>query len=412
MITLDDYKIIARARTVQRLDLLRVKNNDEGLKTIATIPTLEEVAIGGEEVTDAGIRATAQCKSLDVVTLFGTKKVTDAGVKELASLPKLKWLHLRFMTMDGSALAAFSGSKTLQTVLLDHVDGLTDDGIKHLAKLPNLNELKIGRGFAETKYTTAGLRAIVDARLPVKFEFDNHFLDDDLFESLIAKGWLYGPERATDNKKERKPSSPLEVTFIELTRSKVTDRGFQAVLNCTNVEALWLGHTAIGDGSLKKLTSFKKLEKLAVQKTKVSGVGLEALAGLPLKYIATEECVLTEESFKAFGTMGSLEELQLVDAKMDADWLKHIAKLPRLRWLDLMGTTFDDSAARQIARIQTLEHVNAKHTKLSDRGLQTLLTLPKLKTLSLDWTQVTNEAYQKAKKAHPQVGLFHHSSSD
>jgi len=43
---------------------------------------------------------------------------------------------------------------------------------RNIAKLPALDELKIGSGFGEKKLTADGLRAIVEARVPAKFEFD------------------------------------------------------------------------------------------------------------------------------------------------------------------------------------------------------------------------------------------------
>jgi hypothetical protein len=72
--------------------------------------------------------------------------------------------------------------------------------------------------------------------------------------------------------------------------------------------------------------------------------GLEVVAGLPIKHLAMQGCTLTEDSFKAFGKMTALEELWLSDVKMKADWLKHIAKLPKLKDLNLMSADFDDAA--------------------------------------------------------------------
>src|SRR5207248_4735475 len=138
----------------------------------AAIPQLEGIIVSGEDVTDAGVKALAGCKSLDNVALFGTKKVTDAGVKELAALPKLQALYLAFMPLTGSCFEAFAGSKTLTSLTLDYVEGFTDDGARHVAKLTNLTELKITGGFAERPLTAAGIKAIVDAHLPAKFEFD------------------------------------------------------------------------------------------------------------------------------------------------------------------------------------------------------------------------------------------------
>src|SRR5207253_5679619 len=125
---------------------------DSYLKPIIGIRQMEAIILGGDDVTDAGMKTLAQCQSLDSVTLM-TKKVSDAGVKELAALPKLQTLYLMGMTLTGSAFEAFAGSKTLETVTLELVDGFTDDGARQLAKVPNLKELKLGSSFGEKKLT-------------------------------------------------------------------------------------------------------------------------------------------------------------------------------------------------------------------------------------------------------------------
>jgi hypothetical protein len=403
VLTADDYKMIAKSKTVQELNVRKVKNTDDGLKAIAGIPQLEGIILGGDDVTDAGVKALAQCKSLERVTLV-TKKVTDAGVKELAALPKLRALYLGFMTITGSAFEAFAGSKTLEFITLEYVDGINDEGVKHLAKLPNLNELKIGKGFGEQMLTTEGIKAMVDIRVPAKFEFDRKLIDDSLFESLVSKGWLYGP--TPKGASEKKPATPEDVKYIVLDDAKVTDKGLKSVLNCTNITSLHLQRTAVTDETLKNLFGFKKLNYLALEKTKVTGAGLDAISALPIKHIAMQECELSEDAFKAFGKMTALEELWLSDAKMKAEWLKHIATLAKLRDLNLMRADFDDAAVAHVAKLPELQSLTLNNTKLGDAGFLDLLKLPKLKFLYVDGTKVTKEVYQKAKKEHPKLSLY------
>jgi hypothetical protein len=403
-LTADDYKMIARSKTAQVLDLRFAKTTDDGLKTVSAIPQLEGIIVGGDDVTDAGVKALAGSRSLDNVSLF-TKKVTDAGVKALAALPNLRALYLGFMTLDGSAFEAFAGSKTLQSVTLEYVDGFTDEGAKNLAKLPNLNELKIGGGFGERKLTTAGIRAIVDAHVPARFDFDKKLLDDDLFEVLVARGWLYGPAPPSALG-EKKPATPAEVKYLVLSDSKVTDKGLRAVLNCTNVNSLYLNGTGVTDETLKKMSGFKDLQYLALGHTKVTAAGIGAVSGLPIKHVAMEGCELSEDAFKEFGKMAALEELWLPDAKMKADWLKHIARLPKLRDLNLMRADFDDAAVKHVTTLPSLASLTLNDTNLGDTGFQELLKMPKLQSLYVDSTKVTKEVYQKAKKENPKRFLY------
>ena len=404
-ISADDYKMIARSKTVQMLDLRKVKNNDEGIKAVAGIPQLQAIMIDGDDVTNAGIAALAKCRSLETVMLL-TKNINDAGLKELAALPKLRWLYCSFMNLDGSAFAAFAGSKTLESVTLEYVDGFTDDGAKHLAKLSKLNELKIRAGFGEKKLTTAGIKAIAAERVPARFEFDRSLLDDSLFEMLVAKGWLYGP--TPSGVSEKKPATPLEVSFINLEGSQVTDKGFQAVLNCTNAKSLYLRRSGVTDETFKKLTTFKKLEYISLEKSKVTAAGLDAISDLPIRHIAMEDSELSEDCFKAFGKMTRLEELWLGESKMQADWLRHIAGLSKLKDLNLRHADFDDAATSHLAGLKSLQSLTLNDTRLGDAGFLELLKLPKLKSLFVDGTRVTKEVYKKAKREHPGITMYHY----
>jgi hypothetical protein len=404
-LTGDDYKMIAKSKALQVLDLSKTECTDDGLKTVASIPQMEGIIVNGEQVTDAGVKALAQSKSLDNVMLMSTKKVTDAGIKALAALPKLQSLYLSFFSLTGSAFEAFAGSPTLTSVTLEYIDGFTDEGAKHLAKLPNLNELKIGGGFGEQKLTSAGIKAIVASRVPARFEFDKKLIDDDLLQALVAKGWF----PMTVSAGQKPPSTPADVRSISLDDSKVTDKGFAVLLNCTNADSLFLRHSGITDETLKKLGGFKKLDYLSLEKTKVGAAGLEAIAALPIKHIAMEGCELTEDAFKAFGKMPTLEELWLSNAKMKADWLKHIAKLPKLKELNLMSADFDDAAAKNLASLSSLQSLTVSNTSLGDAGFQELLKLPNLASLNVDGTKVSKDVYQKAKKDHPKIRLYFYS---
>ncbi len=397
-----DFAMIARSKSAQVVDLMKVKNTDDAaLKVIAAMPRIEGVAVKSEVVTDAGIKALAGCKTLDFVTLFGTKKVTDAGVKELAALPKLKTLHLSFFALDGSAFAAFAGSPTLESVTLDYIDGFTDDGARNLAKLPKLNELKLGSG---KQLTAAGIKAVVDARLPAKFEFDKKLIDDALFASLVAKGWLYGP--SPPGTKSPKPATAADVKSINLEGSSVTDEGFKAVRDCTNATHLFLGRTGVTDETLKAAAAFSRLNYLALEKSKVTAAGLDAVAGLPLKHVAVEGSELSEGMFRAFGKMAALEELWLSDSKMTPDWVKHLSGLSKLKELNLRQAAFDDAAAKHVAGLPALENLTLNGTNLGDAGFAELLKLPKLKSLYVDYTKVSKDVYKRAKKDHPKLTLY------
>ncbi len=405
-ITDEDVKMMGRSKTLQVVDLSGGKTTDDTLKAVAALPRLQGILVKGEGVTDVGIKALAQSKSLDTVGLVQTKNVTGDGVKELAALPKLQMLALTFMPLNDAALEALGGTKTLESLTLEYVDGITDAGVARLAGLPNLNVLKIGTGFGESKLTSAGIKAIAAVRVPAKFEFNKKLIDDDLLELLVAKGWLYGP--TPPGTKEKRPATAEEVKSIVLDDSKVTDRGMRAVLPCTNVTSLHLQKTGLTDETLKKMVGFKKLDYLALDGTKVTAAGLDAISGLPLKHLSVQECELSEDAFRAFGKMTALEELWLAQTKMKAEWLEHVSALPKLKELNLRSADFNDAAVKCVTSLPNLENLTLNNTSLGDAGFQELLKMPKLRNLSVDGTKISKEVYQQAKKDHPKLSLYYY----
>ena len=105
----------------------------------------------------------------------------------------------------------------------------------------------------------------------------------------------------------------------------MTDKGFERLLPCVNIQSLHIDKTAIGDETLKKLGGFKKLSYLSLEKTNVTAAGLEAIASLPIKHLGLQSCDLTEAAFQAIGKMTYLEELWLEGAKVKGEWLQHIS---------------------------------------------------------------------------------------
>jgi Leucine-rich repeat (LRR) protein len=398
-LTADDCKMIARSKTAQWVNLRNTDVTDDGLKVIAGAPELKVVALEGSIVTDAGMKALAGCKKLESVNLYLTDKVTDAGVKELAALPKLRSLFFYGLKLNGTGLAAFAGSKTLESVDLGVEGNLTDEGVKTLAELPNLKNLSLGHG-----YGTDAVKAIVAKRLPAKFVFNPSVIDDELFETLVAKGWLYNP-KPRGQFEEPLPASPGEVADLWLDGTRITDKGFRAVLDCTNAKSVHAGGTGITDETLKKLSAFTQLRYLTLNKTKVTAAGLQALAGLPLDHLALEGCELSEDELKVIGKMSGLKELELAETKPDPAWLKHLSGLRELNDLNLRSARFNDAAVKYVTTLPKLEKLALHRTDLTDVGFQELVKLPTLKELWVDDTKVTKEVFRKAKKEHPKLSL-------
>ena len=120
------------------LDLEGTSCNDDDLKAIVALKSLQNLSINGTDVTDAGAATLAQSQSLAELVLYDTK-ITDKGMAELAKLPKLRLLSLFRLPLTDATLVA-------------------------LEKAPELNQLWLG----ENKFTLAGIAKFKAARPKVK----------------------------------------------------------------------------------------------------------------------------------------------------------------------------------------------------------------------------------------------------
>ena len=380
----DDLKVLAKLKTVQCVNLPRIKNADAACRKLAGLPQLVGVSLVQGEVS-------------------------DESVMELAKLPKLKYLHLNVVCkVSGSCFKAFENSQTLESVIFGFLVPMDAGATKSLGKIAKLNYLHIMdvyRNKTDGKLSTDGIREIIATRSPYIFKFDERLLDDDLLIDLIKKGWAYGPAPA--GWKETKPAVPTRVDAFSFYDTKLTDRGFASVLNCTGLWAINFNNTEISDQSLGQMGEFRSLKYLWMGGSKVTGTGLKALEGKNLHGIGLDKCTVAEAGFISMANMQLLNEVQLDQAKYKLEWLGPMLAKTKLKTLKIAGSGLGDADVKMLAACPTLEYLTLNSTKLTDAGFLEVIKLPKLRELWVDNTQVTKETYLKARKDFPKLRLQH-----
>ena len=397
-LTDDDFKVIGKSKSVQLISFSAREVTDEAYKAIGGMGQLEYLFIFGGGMTDSGLNAVANCAKLKMLS-GSASEVTDEGLKPLGGLKNLTKLRLVGGGFTGTGFAAFAEAKELKELQLALCNQLTDDGAKAIAGLPSLQSLEMDG--SSKQLTSAGIAAIAAKRLPPKFRFPNSLLDDELFADLVKKGWLYGPGSPDTDK----PATADKLKQIDISRSKVTDKGMKAVADCANVEYLFADNSGIGDGTLKQFAAHKKLKYLILEETKVTAAGLEELAVCPLEKLTIYRTDLSDDMCKAVGKIAALKELTLTNSKLGATGAKHFATLPNLKELTFAYTDFTDDSAKALAGQPALQVICVNYTELTDAGFQELLKLPKLKSIEMYGTKVKKETIEKAKKDYPKLSI-------
>lgn len=114
---------------------------------------------------------------------------------------------------------------------------------------------------------------------------------------------------------------------------------------------------------------------------------------------------LTDADLALLGQLPSLKKLVLVEGRFSAAGLQHLAKL-ELVWLSLGATNVTDDAGPVCARIKTLVRLDVDETRVSDRFLESLADLSRLKLLNVIGTKVTHRGIARLQAALPGCRIY------
>ena len=233
-----------------------------------------------------------------------------------------------------------------------------------------------------------------------------------------VNGWVfsYGPEQISNVAVARffhqqarmigLTPTDEEAQGVELVSSKVTDKWMHHLKPLEGLKLLHIHERQLGPGladlselpelsnivvfnlrtsDLSHLQRLPNLTGVSLVQADCSGVDLSQLTALPkLSFLEFPSTTLTAQQFEQISQIKTLHELGLSSATINSADLKGfapLAKMPTLQFLSLNEAT--DTAAEEIARIESLTHLTITNCMLTDKGATSLAKLRKLKDLHL-----------------------------
>lgn len=140
----------------------------------------------------------------------------------------------------------------------------------------------------------------------------------------------------------------------------------------------------------------------------------EILTTLPdLERLVLRESPLSDDGLRSLGRCRQLRDLNVPHAAGTAAGIESLASLPRLRSLRLGGPTLGGpAAARAVAALPGLRSLHLIDVAIGDEGLAALAELSALENLYLDGAGVSAEAwegyFQRRPHVHVHVDQAHH----
>ena len=351
---------------------------DRSLEILRHLPNLRKFEMTWQKgITDAGVANLRYCEQLEEVNLMGSptgdgaiealrgkpklrrfssgRLVTDAGLALLPEIPLLRrW--------NGPTAGEIGGTEDLPTKLL--IDGpFTDAGLASLARLEGVFELDLF--WHVTAITADGFSYLTAMPNLMSLGCDGAITNDTSIRHIAAIPRLrmlraQGSAATDDGFVALAQSGTLE-RFWGREAPHLTGRGFVAFSNMPRLNTLGISLARVDDQALSTLPRFPALRRLTPINMTDAGfrhvgrcerllelscmycretgdVATQHIAGLRLTKYYAGLTQITDHSLEILGRMDSLEVVELFETKKVTDaGVAHLAKLPRLRRIELSG---------------------------------------------------------------------------
>ena len=367
-------RLLARLPRLRELNLSGCGITDRGLDVVRRLPALERVALAWTPISDAGAGHLVACDALRAVDLSGTgcgddalralagkpaladvrsgDRVTDAGLALLQEFPVFR----RWQGGEPVMALLSAGAKPNYLMLRG---AFTNEGLRRLGGLDGLFALNLD----------SDRLAITGAGLPP-------------LASLPHLSWL-----AFDADDESMPyiAALPHLRFLLCQDTSASDDGFVALSRSRTIEYIWgrRCHNLRRRGFLA-LSGMPSLRHLSVSCKNVDEAGLSALPRFPaLRELMPMD--VPDQSYRYIGQCPQLESLVLMYCRDTTDQAtEHITVLTTLKKYFVSYNRITDRTPELLSRMPSLEEITfSACAGLTNAGIRHLARLPRLRLLDL-----------------------------
>jgi Leucine-rich repeat (LRR) protein len=390
-----DFSPIREFKSLRRIELEVQQITDSLVDSLERLPELEEIQVIGGFVDDEGADGIARNRNLRTLGLYETSDITDRGMRRLGRLANLQELRIKMCPITGAGLIALSRMPKLRDLSLDWCK-ITDEGMKAIGPHPSLESLSL-LGTQITDLSVESLKGIPKLReVAVSSTF---FTRSGVAALRKARP---GMKIAWDVRDRRDPLDtdfPHRIPPAEGIASPVDHRTPQErtidVLEEAGVQ-VWCDDDD-GTQPAREMSAFILSSAIISEKT------FSLIRQLKLLREASLTGPRIGDSYaRHLGALKELESVILVDTRITDKSMETLSQLNKLREVTLaFSREVSDRGVSYLGKLTNLEKlVLTDVPKLTGPGLLALQKTTKLRDLDLSWTSVTDEGVKGLVK-HP-----------
>ena len=411
---------IAIHQRLRELNIARTKVTEQGLQSLNGHPNLTRLWLASDEAT-AESPAVKQVQLSNLPELKALHIPSQIDSLELTNLPSLTqlpcdwdrndlwrndiWLSMSSFRVIGP-VAPFPrpmqyGIFAKHVVIRDlpglttlHLDCRTIESLElDVATLQNFSTTPRNALRRLGQFNMTPSRYDIDDRLCELIARNKSLQSLSLIDASLSR---YGWEQL---------SSLDELKSLELTGANVMDETLAGFAKATSLHTLALGETQIGNDGWDKLPRLAALQTLDLSGTQISQLDLEDLSELntlaiddmPLESLRLKDLpklagtLIVTSSAPLVAEIENLAALQGIYVQQQCVERLRVENVPALTYLDLTGSSVDDSMLRDVGQLTSLQAALLGDTDITDTTLSRLSDLQHLDQLDLENTAITDD---------------------
>ena len=345
------------------------------------LPNLTSVSIRGLAIPDAVIGSLAECQQLRSLSLTGCK-VSESGARQLARLtavldelqveadnlaatilsslpprPRVKYLELIDEMLEDSDLCGIEQLESLETLDI-FGSRVTDHGLDIITALPRLK----GVWANLTGVTENGVQAALARKPDLKINYTPRAeatanLQDVVKMAVADNDLIVSPHSLYKNISDealRALDCDWSGDMLDFSKTFIDGTGLPFVRHKSQITDIRLRRTETNDAGLACMASFTNLNVLDLEATRItdSETAGKAIGRLNrLCELSLKNTNIGDDFVIGLATSRSINSLNLSRTKVTDAVVLHLKRLPRLTTLDVEKTALSETARNELRRL-------------------------------------------------------------
>jgi Leucine-rich repeat (LRR) protein len=209
-----------------------------------------------------------------------------------------------------------------------------------------------------------------------------------------------------NDKLPQKPAIELEIFSKAAPVNALTAIDYAPIRKLRSLRRIKMSGLAIDDSYLDNVLDLPALTDMELSDTQVQDEGLGQLSHVKkLRVLSmTLNSDLTDRGVRHLGRLENLEELRISESsKITGAGLVGLQRLTKLRTLDLNWCSISDDGVKTLRGHPSLEFLSLIGNQVTDRSLEYIREIPRLRSLYVSDTRVTKAGVVAFRKARPEI---------